>query len=99
LAGRAGQDHVLRTAAEFIVGRDLIVALDLASQVIDGFEQALTALRLLGRTDLASIDVLYAIARCVGVAGLERLVAAAEERALAEFPGERRIPRYRDIGG
>ena len=43
-------------------------------------------------------QVAHLVAGLVRVAGLERLVPAAEERALAQFPGERGVLRHRHVG-
>ena len=83
---------------ELVVGRDLVVALDLLRP---GRPRPRAASRGARRCLAVSAS---AAARswtrkfgCVRVAGLERLVPAAEERALAQLPGERRVPRHRDV--
>ena len=50
------------------------------------------------RHRLGGADVLHLEVGLVGVAGLERLVAAAEVGALAQLPGERRVARNGDVG-
>jgi hypothetical protein len=61
----------LGPSAELVVGRDLVIPLDLPRQVIDGTEQILAPLRLLRRLRRAAADVLHAEAWGIRVAGLE----------------------------
>ena len=93
------KQHRGRPLVELVVGGDLVVALDFPREAVHRFQQRLPAFDLLHRQRRRRGHVLDLVRRRVRVAGLEALVPPAEERALAEFPGERRITGHRHIGG
>src|SRR5262249_36631478 len=97
-AGLAGETHGLGPAAELVIGCDLAVAVDCSGERVTRVEQPVAAPHALRRLRVAAADVLDAEARGIRVASLERFVTPAEEGTLAEFPGERRVPRHGDVG-
>ena len=82
---------------EFAVGRDLVVAMHVIGQGVEGLQKIASALvgteiGADGGGDVGNLEV-----GLVGIAGAERLVTAAEPGTLAELPGERRIARNGNI--
>src|SRR5205085_2677516 len=94
-AGFGGEDQIHRSLLEFVERFQLVIALDLAGEVVHRSTQRLTAID--GRVERRQI--LNAEVGVVRVAGAERLMPPAEERASAQLPGERRVARDGEVRG